>query len=169
MAAETFTAFGKSFASEREAIISLLDGIQVAESCAGGALKAWAETSANPALKGGLRMIAEREAYHGRVFAERIRELGGECRATLDAFSRETEACIRDTTLTDLEKLTRLVERNGDPETLLRPILEFADNLTEDPETRELLRLFHADEMSSGTWFRTMRRTLAEEAMPQAA
>ena len=54
----SFTAFGVQFASEREAIIDLMDKIRVAEACAGDALANWAKTCTNPALRGGLSMIA---------------------------------------------------------------------------------------------------------------
>jgi len=164
-----FTAFGMSFASEREAIIDLIDKIQVAESCAGVALSNWAKTCAIPALRGGLKMIAEREAFHGRVLSQRIRDLGGECKAALDPFSMESEACLADPNLTDLEKLTNLVERNGDPTTLIRPVLDFADLLTEDLESAEILKLYYADEISSGNWLRDMCRTLTAQALPHAA
>ena len=166
-----FVAFGMSFASEREAIIDLIDKIQVAEACAGVALSTWAKNCTIPALRGGLAMIAEREAFHGRVFSQRIRDLGGECKAPLDSFSAESEACLANPTLTDLEKLTSLVERNGDPETLIRPVLAFADLLTEDLETKEALKLYYADEISSGNWLRDMCRTLNSQAtaIPHAA
>ncbi|MDB5392642.1 MAG: hypothetical protein JWM91_148 [Rhodospirillales bacterium] len=170
-----FAAFGMNFASEREAIIGLIDKIQVAEACAGVALSSWAETCQIPALRGGLRMIAEREAFHGRIFSQRIRDLGAECQAPLDRFSIESEACIADPNLTDLEKLTSLVERNGDPETLISPVLAFAELLTEDLETKEALKLYYADEISSGNWLRDMCRTLggkqqsASDTIPHAA
>jgi hypothetical protein len=155
-----FDAFGMSFASEREAIIDLIDKIRVAEACAGVALSTWAKNCTIPALRGGLKMIAEREAFHDRVFSQRIHDLGGECKAPLDPFSAESEACLADPNLTDIEKLTNLVERNGDPETLIRPVLAFADLLTEDLETKEALKLYYADEISSGNWLRDMCRTL---------
>lgn len=173
--ADGFSAFGMNFASEREAIIGLIDKIQVAEACAGVALANWAKICKIPALRGGLLMIAEREAFHGRVFSQRIRDLGAECEAPLDAFSIESEACIADPNLTDLEKLTSLVERNGDPETLIRPVLAFAELLTEDMETKEALKLYYADEISSGNWLRDMCRTLSgkeqspSDAIPHAA
>ena len=156
-----FTAFGVQFATEREAIIDLMDKIRVAEACAGVALAEWAKTCAHPALRGGLSMIAEREAYHGRVFAQRIEELGGECKAPLDPFSMESEACIADPALTDLQKLTRLIERSGDPKTLIGPVLGLAELLTEDLESKEILKLYYADEISSGYWLIETCRALS--------
>jgi hypothetical protein len=165
----TFTAFGKEFASEREAVIGLMDSVQVAEACAGVALANWIETCKIPELRGGLRIIAEREAFHGRVFQQRIRDLGAECKSELDPFSAGTEAVINDPKLSDLEKLTELVERQGDPAILLAPILTLADSLVEDVESAEALKLYHADEVSSGTWFRTMCAKLTAQASVQKA
>lgn len=169
-ASKPFVAFGKTFPSEREAIIGLMDSIQVAEACAGRALAAWSETCKIPALRGGLKMIAEREAYHGRVFQQRIRDLGSVCKAELDPFSKESEACIFNPGLTDLEKLTDLVERNGDPTTLIAPVLALAELLTEDLESKEALKLYYADEISSGNWLRDTCDALTGTAkVPQAA
>jgi hypothetical protein len=164
-----FSAFGMEFPSERAAIIDLIDKIQVAETCAGHALAAWAQTCKIPALRGGIRMIAEREAFHGRQLTQRIHDLGGECKAELDPFSQESEAVLANPALTDLEKLTNLVERNGDPETLIRPVLQFAELLTDDLESAEILKLYYADEISSGNWLRDICQSLtAAQSSPVA-
>ncbi len=166
----TFTAFGKEFASEREAVIGMMNSVQVAEACAGVAIGNWIRTCQIPELRGGLRIIAEREAFHGRVFQDRVRELGADCTTELDPFSAEGERILNDDKLSDLEKLSDLVARGGDPETLLRPILDFADSLVEDVESKEALKLYYQDEMSSASWLRAMCRNLTGElAVPQAA
>ena len=72
----TFTAFGREYPSEREAILGLMNGVQVAEACAGTAIGNWIKTCKIPELRGGLKIIAEREAFHGRVFQQRVHDLG---------------------------------------------------------------------------------------------
>ena len=53
---------------------------------------------------------------------------------------------------------------------LLRPILDFAESLVDDVESKEALKLYYADEMSSATWLRAMCRKLTDEAsVPRAA
>jgi hypothetical protein len=169
-ASKPFVAFGKTFPSEREAIIGLLDSVQVAEACAGRAITAWVETCKIPALRGGLRIIAEREAFHGRVFQQRIRELGSDYKTELDPFSQANEACIYNPGLTDIEKLTELVERAGDPDVFLRPILDFAEAITDDVESKEAIKLYYADEMSSAHWLVDTCRSLTGAAeVSQAA
>ena len=166
----TFTAFGKEFASEREAVIGVMNSIQVAEACAGVAIANWIKTCKIPELRGGLKIIAEREAFHGRVFQDRVRELGGTCTTELDPFSAAGERTLNDPGLSDVEKLADVVKRGGDPEMLLRPILDFADSLLDDLESKEALRLYYQDEMSSASWLRAMCRKLAdEETVPKAA
>lgn len=166
----TFTAFGKEFTSEREAVIGLMNSVQVAEACAGVAIGNWIRTCKIPELRGGLKIIAEREAFHGRVFQERVRELGAECTTELDPFSAAGERTLNDDSLSDLEKLTDIVARGGDPDVLLRPILDFADSLVDDVESKEALRLYYQDEMSSATWLRAMCRKLTDAvSVAQAA
>src|SRR5258706_2611822 len=72
-----FHAFGKTYASEREAIIKFLEGAAVGETNAGEALPKWIAVCKVDCIQGGVKMVAEREAYHGRVFQQRLRELGG--------------------------------------------------------------------------------------------
>jgi hypothetical protein len=166
----TFTAFGKEYASEHEAVLGFMNSVQVAEACAGVAIGNWIRTCKIPELRGGLKIVAEREAFHGRVFQDRVRELGGECTTELDPFSAAGERTLNDEKLSDLEKLTDLVVRAGDPEILLRPILDFANSLVEDVESKEALKLYYADEVSSATWLRAMCRKLTDEAaVPRAA
>ena len=147
-----FKAFGKTYRSERDAIVSFLDKVQAAESNAGLAFADWAKVCTTDCIRSGLKMIAEREAYHGRVFNERIRELGAEARAMVSEQSREFAACAADAAMSDCDKLLRVASSISNPEEVIKPILDFADSLTEDQETKEALRLFAEDELSSTRW-----------------
>ncbi len=150
--------------SEREAVMGLLDMIGAVEACACGALAAWAEMCKDPALRGGLRMIAEREAYHGRVFARRLAELGGEPTAVVRDIDREIEDYLRDPKVSDDDKVERLYQYSPDPVAIVQPVLDFLNALTEDTETKEILRLYHLDEISSGTWLCAYRDRLQHGA-----
>ena len=57
--------------------IELLNDIRLQEYRAGVYLKAWADRTEHPGLKGCLSLVAERETSHGDIFDRRIRELGG--------------------------------------------------------------------------------------------
>jgi hypothetical protein len=147
-----FQAFGKTYRNERDAIVSFLDKVQAAEANAGVAFGDWAKVCTTDCIRSGLKMIAERESYHGRVFNQRIRELGAEPRATVSEQSREFAACAADAGMSDNDKLLRIASSISNPEEVIKPILDFADLITEDQETKEALRLFAEDEMSSTRW-----------------
>jgi len=48
--------------------------------------------------------------------------------------------------------LLQIAKLVSDPEAATRPIREFADLLKEDLETKEALKLFYEDELSSTKW-----------------
>lgn len=147
-----FQAFGKSYKNEREAIIAFIDRVRVAESNAGVAFANWAKVCKTDCIRSGLRMIAERESYHGRIFEQRLRDLGAECRAEVSEESRKFAACVSDPNMSDNEKLLRFNKLVSDPVAATNPICEFANLIKDDLETKEALTLFHADELSSTKW-----------------
>jgi hypothetical protein len=147
-----FRAFGKTYANEREAIIAFVDRARVAESNAGVAFNNWANVCKTDCIRSGLRMISERESYHGRMFERRLRDLGVECRATLTDDSRKFAETVSDQGLSDNEKLLRFNKLVPDPEAAVKPICEFAEMIKDDLETKEMLKLFYEDELSSTKW-----------------
>ena len=72
-----FKAFGKSYDSERAAVVGFLEAVSAAETNGGETVRAWLEVCTTDCIRGGLKMVAEREAYHGRAFTQRLAELGG--------------------------------------------------------------------------------------------
>jgi hypothetical protein len=148
----SFRAFGKSYRNERAAVVSFLDKVRAGEANGGEAFAAWAEVCTTDCIRTGLRMVAEREAYHSRVFAQRLAELGGEQRASVTEEGRKFTAYLGDPSIPDNQKLLQFVERVGKPEDAIRPICEFAELLKEDLGTKEALRLFAEDELSTGKW-----------------
>lgn len=153
-APEGFKAFGKTYRSERDAIVSFLDKVQAAESNAGIAFGNWANVCTTDCIRSGLKMIAERESYHGRIFANRIRELGAEPRATVSEESLKFAACAADPGMSDNDKLLSVARALSNPEEVIQPIVDFANLIVEDQETKEALRLFAEDELSSTRWLR---------------
>lgn len=147
-----FEAFGKSYRSERDAIVSFLDKVQAAESNAGVAFGNWAKVCTTDCIRSGIKMIAERESYHGRIFNQRIRELGAEPRATVSEESKKFAACAADAAMSDCDKLLTVASAISNPEAVIQPIIDFANLISEDQETKEALRLFAEDELSSTRW-----------------
>ena len=147
-----FKAFGRTYKSERDAIVSFIDKVRAGEANGGEAFGAWAEVCTTDCIKTGLRMIAEREAYHSRVFSKRLAELGGQARAENTEDGRKFTAYLGDPNIADNVKLLKFVERVGKPEDAIKPICDFVALIKEDLGTKEALRLFAEDELSSTKW-----------------
>jgi hypothetical protein len=147
-----FKAFGKTYRSEHDAVVSFIDKVRAGEANGGEAFAAWAEVCTTDCIKTGIRMVAEREAYHSRVFAKRLADLGGEQRADVTEDGRKFTAYLGDPSIPDNVKLLKFVERVGKPEDAIKPICDFAAMLKEDIGTKEALRLFAEDELSTAKW-----------------
>jgi len=148
----SFKAFDRTYKSERAAVISFLDKVRAGEANGGEAFAAWAEVCTTDCIRTGIRIVAEREAYHSRVFAQRLAELGGETRATITEDGRKYTAYLGNASIPDCEKLLSFTKRVGKPEDAIKPICEFAALLKEDLSTKEALRLFAEDELSTAKW-----------------
>jgi len=147
-----FTAFGKTYGCERDAVLDFLDRFGSAEGAAEVALRKWDAISKTDCVRGGIRMIAEREGYHARVFERRLRELGGAKKADGSDVARQLEY-YADPNLSDAEKLLRATSLGGsDPKKFLQPIFDFAESIKEDPMTKEIASLYAKDELASATW-----------------
>ncbi len=169
-----FRAFGRTYKSERDAIISFLDKVRTGEANGGEAFAAWAAVCKTDCIRTGLGMIAEREAYHARIFEQRLLELGGEKRATVTQEGLKFKAYLGEPNVADAEKLLSFTKSVGDAKEAVRPIHEFAALIKEDLATKEALRLFAEDELSSVTWIWEVCAALnapkqAEAPSPEAA
>jgi rubrerythrin len=149
-----FRAFGKTYKSERDAIVSFLDKSRAAEANGALTFANWAKVCKTDCIRSGLRMIAERENYHAKIFKQRLRELGAEARAKVSPAGQKIRECASDPKLTDAAKLMRLEAALGEPESLIRPIFEFADSIRQDLDTKEALKLFAEDELSTAKWLK---------------
>jgi hypothetical protein len=147
-----FEAFGRTYRSERAAIVSFIDKVRAGEKNGGEAFAAWAEVCKTDCLRIGLRMIAERESYHSRVFERRLAELGAEQRATVTEGGRKLRSHLADPSVPDAEKLLFFTREVGSPEDAVKPICELAALIKEDLATKEALRLFAEDEQSTVKW-----------------
>jgi hypothetical protein len=147
-----FRAFGKTYRSERAAIVSFLDKVRAGEANGAEAFSAWAQACKTECIFTGIRMIAEREGYHSRIFGKRLAEVGGQPRAGQSEEGRKFTAMLASTEISDNQKLLRLTSTLGKPEDAIAPILEFAALIRDDLSTKEALRLFAEDELSTARW-----------------
>jgi rubrerythrin len=147
-----FEAFGRTYRSEQAAIVSFIDKARVGEKNGAEAFAAWAEVCKTDCIRLGLRMIAERESYHSRVFERRLAELGAEQRATVSEGGQRFRQHLADPDVPDAQKLLFFTREVGSPEEIVKPICELAALVKEDVATKEALRLFAEDELSTAKW-----------------
>jgi hypothetical protein len=148
-----FTAMGKTYACERDAIVAYLQRVRNGEAAGAQALARWAEVCQTDCMRSGLRTIAEREAYHVRVIERKLSDLGAQCEAARDPEIDKFVAKQSDPNVSDLDKLRTIVSSFGKPEDIVKPIYEFVDLIKEDLDAKELLALWAEDEYSSLKWF----------------
>lgn len=160
--ASDFEVLGRIYASEREAVAGFLETIATAETAGAEAIRGWLQVCKLDCVRGGLKMVLERESYHGRAFAERLAELGGTAPPAPSEEMRKNIAFLSDPDVSDLEKLQRTAIQVPDPDEAIRPMFEFAERLKEDQQTREMVKLFAQDELSTLKWQSSLSATLTE-------
>ncbi len=144
---------GKPHASERDMIVALLDEYRCAENFASEYLGCWNEVSGQDCVKGGLRVIQQREAYHAKLLEARLRELGGAPQCTVPSEMRSKEmGMYASKDKTDAEKLQYVADQIQDLPKALSFITDVIDQIQDDQQTKELLRSLVQDEMSSAKW-----------------
>jgi hypothetical protein len=164
-----FRAFGKNYASEREAVLTFLDMAQAAEANGAVIFDNWAKLCTTDCIRSGIKMVAERERYHARVFENRLHELGGKCSAPVTEEGRKFLESISDRKIKDTEKLLIHNKLVPDPAARFTSIREFAELIKEDLETKEMVKLFVEDEISSGNWLNSACAALNAPAASKAA
>jgi hypothetical protein len=142
----------KGSGSEREAIIGFIDQIRANEACSGQAFAKWVRACKTDCIGGGLAMVAERESYHARVFEQRLRELGAEPHAKEVAGVLEFHDYFADNSMSDGQKLMRLTAGFLNPKEAVKYFFDFADTIKDDLNTKEMIKLYAQDELSSATW-----------------
>ena len=145
--------------------VGLLNDIRLQEYRAGVFLKAWAEKTEHPGLKGCLSLVAERETSHGDIFDRRIRELGGTPEDRDDEMFHE-RLRVANSDMTDSEKIVKMREFQTQmtlPTVRMR-YEEAAQDESVDQLTRSLIKWFTEVEDDSGASMRTVYADIEQEA-----
>jgi hypothetical protein len=145
-----------------DARADMLDGLNVfrALEAWGAALYAqWAEREADPALRSGHLVIAEREANHARLLAERLRALGAEpAPACVDGVLARQLAELGSIRgfVAQLDALEAANTRDKEELAGCRAALErgFEAAKTVDPATHAFWARLYSEEKVSGGWYR---------------
>jgi len=141
-------------APSRSELLRFLDRFRAGEALGEASTKAWIEASEVACVKGGLRVVAEREGMHARLLAECIRAHGGTPRYELpEAVCDAALKRVSDRSRGDAAKVLEFVQQVGDTEKALAPIYAMADRLDDDAETQSLLRTIAQDERATLEFF----------------
>ena len=146
--------------ADKPEYIDLLNDIRLQEYRAGIFLKAWADKTEHPGLKGCLSLVAERETSHGDIFDRRIRELGGTPEDKDDElFSERLRVAGSD--MADAEKIVwmREAQTRVTLPTVRMRYEAAAEDESVDQLTRSLIKWFTEVEDDSGA---SMRAVYAE-------
>lgn len=144
----------RTYATERVMLIRFLDDFRAAETFGGVVLSSWLDVARDRELRGGLRVVCEREAMHGRLLGNRLAEIGGRPEKSLPETGREaSRARFGSREVSDGEKIREIVRRLKDVESAVAPIREVIDQIEEDRETRNLLASILEDEAATVRWF----------------
>jgi hypothetical protein len=144
-----FSAMGKTYACERDAIVAYIQRVRNGEAAGAAALANWAGVCKTDCMRSGLRTIAEREAYHVRVMDQKLKDLGAQCERSGDPELDQFVAMQSDPNIGDLDKLRRIVSSFGNPDEIIKPIHDFVNLIREDLDAKEMLALWAEDEYSS--------------------
>ena len=152
--------------SNRARIAELLDAYRAAEQSGAETLRAWADRSTDVELRGGLRVIAGREAAHAEVLAQRVRELGREPRAEIPGWLARYNATLLEEGRSDADRLGSIVARFPDVSAATAGLRAVIEQMTDDPLSREVLRTIADDEELTLRWFHGAhaRRTRSSES-----
>jgi len=143
----------------RAEILEGLNVFRALESFGAILYAAWAADEADPRLRAGHLIIAEREANHARLLAERIRALGSEPGpACVDAVLAEQLAELKDIKgfVPQLDAFKRVTERDKERMKACQKALDRGLEAAKesDAATYSFLRLLYGEEKVSGGWYR---------------
>ena len=145
--------------AEQAEIIEGLNVFRALEAWGATLYAAWAANEPDARLAVGHLIIAEREATHARLLAERLRALGSEpAPACVDAVLAEQLDELRDVRgfVAQLDGLKRVTERDAARMTDCRRALDRARAAAEatDPATHAFLLQLYGEEKVSAAWYR---------------
>jgi hypothetical protein len=153
--------------TETPSYLPLLNRIAQGEAGAGQYLRAWAESTDDPAVAQVLTVVAVREAEHGLAFEKRISELGFGLDESNDPdLDRKIEVAGSD--CTDLEKfdalgLAALLEPSDDA---VDPFPAMFEDASLDVQTSALLGRFVGEERDSGRLLTDCYQALKQQTDP---
>jgi hypothetical protein len=121
-----FEALGRSYRSEREAVIEFLDQLHATQMDAAVGFAKWSAVCRTRGLRTGLMIVAERKAYHARVLERRAHELGAELQTISSEQGSQLLELLANREISELEKLLALTALIQEPQAAVAPLMAFA-------------------------------------------
>ena len=154
---------------ERATILDGLNVFRALEAWGAKLYAAWAAAETAATWRAGHLVIAEREANHARLLAERIRALGGEPGpACVDEIlaAQLAELSALEGFVAQLDGLKRCSARDAARMASCQQALQrgFDAAKTADPETHRLWAELYSEERVSGAWYRATYSALTKGA-----
>jgi hypothetical protein len=144
---------GVPHATEREMIMHVLDEFRCTEDFGAEYVIRWLEVSDQECVRGGLRVVQKREAFHAQLMEARLRELGGVPQCTVPSDVRKKKpAFYGSTELKDAGKLKEEAADLQDPVQSLKVYTDVVDQIHEDQHSKELLHWILQDELNTIRW-----------------
>lgn len=145
--------------NKRAEILEGLNVFRALEAWGATLYAAWAAAEPDPRLRAGHLIIAEREANHARLLAERIRALGGEPGpACVDGILAEQLAEMKGLNgfVTQLDALKRITERDKQRMAGCQQALDrgFEAAKATDSATHHFWAQLYGEEKVSADWYR---------------
>lgn len=161
-AREPYRVRDRTFATERDMILHFLDELRAGETFGGEVFALWYSVARDARVRGGLQVVREREAMHGKLLAARIAALGGLCHAALpEKFQTAARARLGSAEVSDADKIADFVRRLPDAEAAVQPIRAVIAQIEHDRESQALLENILEDELATVRWFHAMAKPAA--------
>jgi len=133
--------------TKKPSYLGLLNALAVGEAEGADYLRAWADTTSDPAVEEVLRFVVLRELEHSAVFAKRLAELGYGVLPREDATRHRRVMRMAKSAASDIEKFQRFRLHEGPDDT---DVFDgFFTNKDIDPQTGALLGRYIAEERDS--------------------
>lgn len=149
--------------SERSRLTALLDELQAAERAGADALGRWIETSDEPYLRGGLRVVRGRDLDHAELAHARLVALGGEPGGVIRDDLRALCEVLAEPVVQGRTKLAMLVARY--PSGVLKLFRDLVARIEADGETRALLEMVSDDDRVNLGWLREVAERPAVDVL----
>ncbi len=160
-------ARGNAHSSEDRAIVDFLARLHATQSQLAAGIAKWASVCRIHGLRSGLETLAQSKAEHVRLLERRAHALGAELRSTGTQSEKWLVDVLANPEISDLEKTQAITALLEEPEEGVAFVKEFAAALNTDADTKKVLRLIAAEDLSNATWLHNVYLALYENQAQQ--